>query len=66
MPQFISALLEDFADEWANKWMMHYRWYKSSKEGGSTPPPDAALYARRMAIEVVYYSCAVVVDCRCV
>jgi glutathione S-transferase len=24
--RFISALLEDFGDEWANKWMMHYRW----------------------------------------
>lgn len=23
---FISTLLEEFGDEWANKWMFHYRW----------------------------------------
>ena len=24
--RFVSALLEEFGDEWANKWMFHYRW----------------------------------------
>lgn len=24
--RFLSCLLEEFGDEWANKWMFHYRW----------------------------------------
>jgi hypothetical protein len=24
--RFVSILLEEFGDEWGNKWMFHYRW----------------------------------------
>lgn len=44
--RFLSDLLEEFADEWANKWMMHFRWY--SQHSG----PDAEQYSRRIAVEL--------------
>ncbi len=29
---FVSALLEEYGDEWCNKWMFHYRWnYKADR-----------------------------------
>lgn len=37
---FLSALLEEFADEWGNKWMFHYRWWYE---------PDQISAARRIA-----------------
>jgi len=38
--RFISALLEEYGDEWGNKWMFHYRW---------TYAADAEAAARRIA-----------------
>ncbi len=37
---FISVLLEEFGDEWGNKWMFHYRWAR---------PADQEAGARRIA-----------------
>ncbi len=37
---FVSVLLEEFGDEWGNKWMFHYRWAR---------PVDQESGARRIA-----------------
>ena len=37
---FLSALLEEFGDEWGNKWMFHYRWWREV---------DQVATARRLA-----------------
>ncbi len=29
---FISALVEEFGDEWGNKWMLHYRWAREADQ----------------------------------
>ncbi len=30
VPRFVSVLLEEFGDEWGNKWMFHYRWAREA------------------------------------
>ena len=40
---FVSALLEEYGDEWGNKWMFHYRW---------TYPADQDSAAERIARDV--------------
>ena len=41
---FISALLEEYGDEWGNKWMFHYRWRY---------PPDVWATAERIAQQMM-------------
>lgn len=38
---FLSYLLEEFADEWGNKWMFHYRWAREA---------DQQACSRRLAV----------------
>src|SRR5450432_3779088 len=33
--RFISALIEEFGDEWGNKWMFHYRWARDVDQRSS-------------------------------
>ena len=40
---FISALLEEYGDEWCNKWMFHYRWAYQ---------PDCWATAERIALQM--------------
>lgn len=41
---FLSALLEEYGDEWGNKWMFHYRW---------TYPADCWATAERIAQQMM-------------
>ena len=41
---FVSALLEEYGDEWGNKWMFHYRWRY---------PPDCWATAERIALQMM-------------
>jgi glutathione S-transferase len=40
---FVSALLEEYGDEWCNKWMFHYRWHYV---------PDTWATAERIALQM--------------
>ena len=33
--RFVSALIEEFGDEWGNKWMFHYRWARDVDQRAS-------------------------------
>lgn len=33
--RFISCLLEEFGDEWGNKWMFHYRWAREADQAAA-------------------------------
>jgi glutathione S-transferase len=45
---FLSALIEEFGDEWGNKWMFHYRWAREADQQSAgarlaqTMMPDAS------------------------
>jgi glutathione S-transferase len=41
---FLSALLEEYGDEWGNKWMFHYRWAYQ---------PDCWATAERVALQMM-------------
>jgi glutathione S-transferase len=41
---FVSALLEEYGDEWGNKWMFHYRWRYQ---------PDVWSTAERIALQMM-------------
>ena len=40
---FVSALIEEFGDEWGNKWMFHYRWWYE---------PDQLSAADRISVSI--------------
>ena len=40
---FVSALLEEFGDEWANKWMFHYRWAREADQVSASERIGAAM-----------------------
>lgn len=57
--RFVSCLLEEFGDEWANKWMFHHRWAREvDQQSAGTRiacvlDPDADKAARREMVDKV-------------
>jgi glutathione S-transferase len=49
---FLSALIEEYADEWGNKWMFHYRW---------SYPADCWATAERIALQMMGHQGALAV-----
>jgi glutathione S-transferase len=41
---FVSALLEEFGDEWGNKWMFHYRWAREADQISGSERIAAAMF----------------------
>ena len=40
---FVSAVLEEFGDEWGNKWMFHYRWAREADQVSASERIGAAM-----------------------
>jgi glutathione S-transferase len=40
---FVSALVEEFGDEWGNKWMFHYRWAREADQQSAAERLVAAM-----------------------
>jgi glutathione S-transferase len=40
---FVSSLLEEFGDEWGNKWMFHYRWAREADQVSASERIAAAM-----------------------
>ncbi len=49
--KFLSELLEDFGDEWANKWMFHYRWADEADQRSAAERLVAAMMPKASAEE---------------
>jgi glutathione S-transferase len=61
---FVSALIEEFGDEWGNKWMFHYRWARDVDQissagriarmrGPKTSEPEHAAFAGQVRARMV-------------
>lgn len=57
---FVSALVEEFGDEWANKWMFHYRWWYEPDQRSAAErlsllmaPEGASAEAREPVVQMI-------------